>query len=209
MEEYDFLFKIIIIGDSGVGKSCLLIRYADNTYNESYLNTIGVDFKIKTTEVANKIIKLQLWDTAGEERFRTITSSYYRGANAVIIVFDPTCHESFLNVKRWLGEAKKYNIADNRIILISTKDDVSDTKKIIDKSAIEKFASDHHLKYFNTSAKKNTGVTIAFEALCSELMLESASFSKMTKSITLSKVDKPSNGNTRPIHDGDKCCQYM
>merc|ERR1712159_656276 len=100
--EYDYLFKLLLIGDSGVGKSCLLFRFADDTYQESYISTIGVDFKIRTVELEGKTIKLQIWDTAGQERFRTITSSYYRGAHGIIVVYDVTDQESFNNVKTWL-----------------------------------------------------------------------------------------------------------
>merc|ERR1712244_182400 len=91
--EYDHLFKLLLIGDSGVGKSCLLLRFADDTYTESYISTIELD---------GKTIKLQIWDTAGQERFRTITSSYYRGAHGIIVVYDVTDQESFNNVKQWL-----------------------------------------------------------------------------------------------------------
>mmetsp|Transcript_49208 Transcript_49208/g.71860 ORF Transcript_49208/g.71860 Transcript_49208/m.71860 type:complete len:109 (+) Transcript_49208:102-428(+) len=102
--EYDYLFKLLLIGDSGVGKSCLLLRFADDTYTESYISTIGVDFKIRTITQDSKTVKLQIWDTAGQERFRTITSSYYRGAHGIIVVYDVTDMESFNNVKQWLHE---------------------------------------------------------------------------------------------------------
>ncbi|XP_056275538.1 ras-related protein Rab-35b isoform X2 [Pseudoliparis swirei] len=102
--DYDYLFKLLIIGDSGVGKSSLLLRFADNTFSGSYITTIGVDFKIRTVEINGEKVKLQIWDTAGQERFRTITSTYYRGTHGVIVVYDVTSAESFVNVKRWLHE---------------------------------------------------------------------------------------------------------
>merc|ERR1711865_1258364 len=114
-EECDHRFKLLLIGDSGVGKSCLLLRYADNRYTESYISTLGVDFRMVTLELGGESIKLQIWDTAGQERFRTITSNYYRGANGIVIVFSVTEEESFSSVARWLSEtteafAHKYGI---------------------------------------------------------------------------------------------------
>ena len=108
-QDYDYLFKMLIIGNSGVGKSCLLLRYAENSFNENFFNTIGVDFKLKTVKHENDVIKLQIWDTAGQERFRTLTASYYRGAQGIIIVYDVTDRETFDNVRTWINEIEKYS----------------------------------------------------------------------------------------------------
>jgi Ras-related protein Rab-1A len=100
--EYDYLFKILLIGDSGVGKSSILTQFANKTFTDSYMSTIGVDFTIKTVDIDGKAVKLQIWDTAGQERFRTITSSYYRGAHGINLEYDITNVESFNNIKQWL-----------------------------------------------------------------------------------------------------------
>jgi len=97
--DYDYLFKLVLIGDSGVGKSCLLLRFADDNFTDSYISTIGVDFRFRTITIDKKTVKLQIWDTAGQERFRTITSAYYRGADGIIMVYDVTSSESFDHVE--------------------------------------------------------------------------------------------------------------
>lgn len=126
----DYLFKLLLIGDSGVGKSCLLLRFADDTYTESFISTIGVDFKIRTSNIENKTVKLQIWDTAGQERFRTITCSYYRGAHGIIIVYDCSDVESFENVKKWLSEIDRYASEGVSKLLVGNKCDLVAQRKV-------------------------------------------------------------------------------
>uniref|UniRef100_A0A3P9HPC8 small monomeric GTPase n=1 Tax=Oryzias latipes TaxID=8090 RepID=A0A3P9HPC8_ORYLA len=99
---YDYLFKLLLIGDSGVGKTCVLFRFADDAFNSTFISTIGIDFKIRTIDLNGKKIKLQIWDTAGQERFRTITTAYYRGAMGIMLVYDITNEKSFENIKNWI-----------------------------------------------------------------------------------------------------------
>merc|ERR1719397_1187443 len=151
--EYDYLFKLLLIGDSGVGKSCLLLRFADDTYTESYISTIGVDFKFRTIELDGKTIKLQIWDTAGQERFRTITSSYYRGAHGIIVVYDVTDQESFNNVKQ---------------LLVGNKCDLTN-KKVVDYTSAKEYADQLGIPFLETSAKNATNVEQAFMTMAAEI----------------------------------------
>jgi len=166
--EYDFLFKLLLIGDSGVGKSCLLLRFADDTYTESYISTIGVDFKIRTIELDGKTIKLQIWDTAGQERFRTITSSYYRGAHGIIVVYDVTDMESFNNVKTWLNEIDKYATDKVNKLLVGNKCDLV-VKKVVDYQTAKDFADQLEIPFLETSAKNSTNVEQAFMTMSAEI----------------------------------------
>mmetsp|Transcript_27043 Transcript_27043/g.37992 ORF Transcript_27043/g.37992 Transcript_27043/m.37992 type:complete len:205 (-) Transcript_27043:80-694(-) len=166
--EYDYLFKLLLIGDSGVGKSCLLLRFADDTYTESYISTIGVDFKIRTIELDGKTIKLQIWDTAGQERFRTITSSYYRGAHGIIVVYDVTDMESFNNVKTWLSEIDKYATDNVNKLLVGNKCDLV-VKKVVDFNTAKDFADSLGIPFLETSAKNATNVEQAFMTMSAEI----------------------------------------
>merc|ERR1712199_26254 len=159
--EYDYLFKLLLIGDSGVGKSCLLLRFADDTYTETYISTIGVDFKIRTVEIDGKVIKLQIWDTAGHERFRTITSSYYRGAHGIIVVYDVTEMETFHAVERWMTEIERFAGPDVNKMLVGNKCDMV-AKKVVDYATAKEFADQHGIPFFETSAKDNQNVEQAF-----------------------------------------------
>ncbi|KAI9785509.1 MAG: hypothetical protein M1839_009250 [Geoglossum umbratile] len=165
---YDYLFKLLLIGDSGVGKSCLLLRFADDTYTESYISTIGVDFKIRTIELDGKTVKLQIWDTAGQERFRTITSSYYRGAHGICVVFDVTDMDSFNNVKQWLQEIDRYATEGVNKLLVGNKSDMSD-KKVVEYTVAKEFADSLGIPFLETSAKNATNVEQAFLTMARQI----------------------------------------
>uniref|UniRef100_A0A3Q3SQ67 Ras-related protein Rab-35 n=1 Tax=Mastacembelus armatus TaxID=205130 RepID=A0A3Q3SQ67_9TELE len=163
-KDYNHLFKLLIIGDSNVGKSSLLLRFADNSFSGSYITTIGVDFKIRTVEIEGERVKLQIWDTAGQERFRTITSTYYRNTHGVIIVYDVTNPESFVNVKRWLNEISQ-NCDSVCKILVGNKNDDPARKQVETQDAV-RFGESVGVRVFETSAKENINVeevTLVFE----------------------------------------------
>lgn len=162
--EYDLLFKILIIGDSGVGKSCLLLKFTDRYFNDSYISTIGVDFKIQTIQLDNKIIKLQLWDTAGQERFKTITTSYYRGAHGIVIVYDITDKETFLNVRNWLSEVHRYASDNVKILLVGNKSDLEKQRQVSIGEAQE-LANKLNIPFIEASAKDSTNVQQLFVKL--------------------------------------------
>lgn len=166
--EYDYLFKLLLIGDSGVGKSCLLLQFADKTYTESYISTIGVDFKIRTIDLDGKTIKLQIWDTAGQERFRTITSSYYRGAHGIIVVYDCTDLETFNNLKQWLEEIDRYACENVNKLLVGNKCDLTD-KKAVDHQTAKEYAEQLGIPFLETSAKNATNVEQAFLTMATEI----------------------------------------
>merc|ERR1711907_345086 len=200
--EYDFLFKLLLIGDSGVGKSCLLLRFADDSYTESYISTIGVDYKIRTIQLDGKTIKLQIWDTAGQERFRTITSSYYRGAHGIIVVYDITDADSFGNVKQWLEEIQRYACEGVNKLMVGNKCDLASKRKVEKKQA-EEFASKLGIPFLETSAKSNNNVEAAFMTMAGEIK------SRMAQSSTRGEgkgVKLPAKGED--LNKGKKggCC---
>ena len=171
-QPHDYTFKLLVVGDSGVGKSSLLLRYAEDSYTDTFLATIGVDFKLKSlrSKDLSKSIKLQIWDTAGQERFRTITSSYYRGSHGVLVLYDITDLDSFRNAEQWLREVDRFsgmyskNGSALQKMLVGCKLDLEHKRQVSEEEALE-FAHSMDIHYMECSAKDNSNVASVFDSI--------------------------------------------
>lgn len=166
-KDYDKLYKILMIGEYGVGKSSILLRFCNESFIESYISTIGVDFKIKTLNFENVVYKLQIWDTAGQERFRTITSSYYRGADGILLIYDVTDRKTFNALSSWCDEINRY-IDNIGVIIIGNKIDVFD-KRIVEHEEARIFAEEHNYGFVETSARNNYNINDVFYELIKKI----------------------------------------
>jgi small GTP-binding protein len=158
--------KLLILGDSGVGKSSILLRYTEQKFNHSHITTIGLDFKSKTIEIDGKQIELQVWDTAGHEKYRVITHTYYQGSAGVILAYDCSDQKSFDNATKWVEQIRNNLQDDVPKVLVACKVDRPDRK--ISRSDGENLANNLNLLYFETSAKTNIGIDETFEYLAKQ-----------------------------------------
>ena len=159
---YDMIMKLLLVGDSGVGKSCLLLRFVEDKFNPSFITTIGIDFKIRTIESKGKKIKLQVWDTAGQERFRTITTAYYRGAMGIVLIYDVTDLRSFENVETWYQTVTQHE--DAQIFLVGNKCD-DDSSRQVSTEEGQQLAAKLNVPFLEASAKSNHNVDSIFYEL--------------------------------------------
>lgn len=167
-EEYDYLYKVVLIGDSGVGKSNLLSRFTRNEFNLETKSTIGVEFATRSIQTEGKTIKAQIWDTAGQERYRAITSAYYRGAVGALLVYDISKHATYKNVERWLAELRENADRNIVIMLVGNKSDLRHLREVPTEEAKE-FAEKNKLSFIETSALDSSNVELAFQNILTEI----------------------------------------
>lgn len=185
---YDYLFKLLLIGDSGVGKTCVLFRFSEDAFNATFISTIGIDFKIRTIELDGKKIKLQIWDTAGQERFRTITTAYYRGAMGIMLVYDITNEKSFDNIRNWIRNIEEHASRDVEKMILGNKCDMNE-KRQVSKEKGEQLAIEHGIKFMETSAKASINVEEAFFTLARDIK------AKMDRKMDASSAPKGGGGH--------------
>lgn len=201
LSSYDFIIKLLMLGDSGVGKSSLLSKYIDDKFVQDFISTIGIDFKIKTIKIdipslGIKRVKMQIWDTAGQERFRTITKAYYRAAQGVLIVYDITNPYSFQNVRNWIKDMHDHT--DNPCyILVANKCDCDCDSRTITTQQGQELAEQYDTQLIETSAKSNINVSLAFETLIQKTVQRYYHLYSQTKETKETKQMNPFYKNKR------------
>ncbi|KAJ4747098.1 hypothetical protein LUZ62_052470 [Rhynchospora pubera] len=207
--DYDFLIKLLLIGDSGVGKSCLLLRFSDDTFTTSFITTIGIDFKIRTVELDGKRVKLQIWDTAGQERFRTITTAYYRGAMGILLVYDVTDESSFNNIRNWIKNIEQHASNNVNKILVGNKADMDESKRAVPTSRGQQLADEYGIKFFETSAKTNLNVEQVFFTIARDIKQRITSESENPKPAEATlKISNTDSQNTAEAAAKSSCCNF-
>jgi small GTP-binding protein len=204
----DNRFKVLLVGDSGVGKSSIILRFTEHYFEDNFVNTIGVDFRCHSLEFNNKIYKLQIWDTAGQDKFQSITTSYYRGSNGIILVYD-VCNPSSLDrLKFWYNEVKKKVTEDIPMIIVGNKIDLSSNRKVSYEEG-EAFAKELNMQYLECSTKLDEGINKIFFTLLEKIVdtnVESNKF-ETHDSIYFKNFDKlnfKSVSGNKPFYK--RCC---
>ncbi|QOU18443.1 GTP-binding protein [Brettanomyces bruxellensis] len=192
---FDRTMKLLLVGDSGVGKSCLLLRFVDDKFNPSFITTIGIDFKIKTIDINGKRIKLQVWDTAGQERFRTITTAYYRGAMGIIIVYDVCDENSFESVKKWYQTVNQHAKDDAQLFLVGNKCDDEESRQVSTKQG-ELLAQELGIPFMEASAKSSVNVSEVFYKLAGLILEKTSDEEAASEQSQKGNVDVRQGGHT-------------
>eukprot|EP00262_Sarcandra_glabra_P000858 TRINITY_DN1090_c0_g1_i1.p1 TRINITY_DN1090_c0_g1~~TRINITY_DN1090_c0_g1_i1.p1 ORF type:complete len:216 (+),score=32.55 TRINITY_DN1090_c0_g1_i1:312-959(+) len=206
--EYDYLFKIVLIGDSGVGKSNILSRFTRNEFCLESKSTIGVEFATRTLQVDGKTVKAQIWDTAGQERYRAITSAYYRGAVGALLVYDITKRQTFENVQRWLRELRDHADSNIVIMMAGNKSDLKHLRAVTEEDA-QVLAEKEGLSFLETSALEALNIEKAFQTILTEIY-HIISKKALAAQEAATMAPPPSQGTTINISDSTaskkNCC---
>ena len=165
----DCVYKVLLLGDSTVGKTCFLMRYTDKTFQEAHMSTIGLDYRLKNMQLANgKNIKLQIWDTAGQDRFRAITKNYYKGANGILLIYDITSTPTYENVRNWISQIKEEASPHVVIYIVGNKIDLVNSRKVKTEDG-QKLADEFKLNFFESSAKSGENINEIFDSLVNKI----------------------------------------
>ena len=213
-DNYDLILKLVIIGDSGVGKTNILSRYNNNEFSLITQPTVGVEFGNKIIKKENKSIKLQIWDTAGQERYKAITNAFYKGSKGAFVVYDITRKESFINIDKWIGELKTNGSDDILIVLVGNKTDLEDKREVLTEE-VEKKAKQYGLAFCETSALNGQNIEHAFDILIEQILKDvdkikekenknNKNNKKKTKAKGIMLVTNNSNNNN---NKKSKCCK--
>ena len=183
----DYKLKLVVVGDSGVGKTNLIKRFANNTFNSNSKATVGVEFLSKSFKINNTVFKIEIWDTAGQERYKSITAAYYKGAKGALVVYDITSKISFENIDKWMLEIKEKSSKDLKLMIIGNKCDLKDGRQVSNEEAMRK-AKDTGIALMETSALDSTNVKEAFHDLLKEMYIEiSAKITQMEQTLNENK----------------------
>jgi len=193
----DCVYKVLLLGDSTVGKTCFLKKYTDKTFQDVHMSTIGLDYRVKTmTLKSGKVVKLQIWDTAGQDRFRAITKNYYKGANGIILIYDVTSIQTYENVKNWITQIREEASPNVIIYIAGNKIDLEEERKIKTEEG-QKLAEELGLPFFETSAKTGVNINESFEDLVEKI------------DVVYSKLDEKAGGNKVKVYQAKTkkgCC---
>lgn len=205
-ETEDYSIKIVVVGDSGVGKSNILTRYAQDEFNQDSKATVGVELYTKTYKISEKHVKVHLWDTAGQERYKSITAAYYRGAKGAMIVYDMTRPETFDNVDKWFNEIREFGEKNVQLLLVGNKSDLKHLRQVNNGKAMEK-AETLGIALMETSALDSTNVEGAFKKLINEVYVSAV---KTSLSVEAEHIKQGQSLKINPIEEGKtpkkKCC---
>jgi len=201
VESYDHLFKLLLIGDAGVGKSSILLQFTEGIFDDNLQSTIGVDFKVKTMTIGGKKIKITIWDTAGQERFRTLTSSYYRGAQGVILVYDVGRRDTFENLATWLQEVETYCAAGGKNCVKLLVGNKIDRDRVVEREEADEWAQTRGMLFMEASAKTKVGIEQVFQEIVHKILENPI----LLQNTMPQKPKVNLNEGSKPSQDGG-CC---